>query len=412
MSITTLLKESTSVNAISSGRPTLVSLTRATTNLIYTNIVATQHTLTPNVTIYGIKYQQADGTLSATSAATTGGLYTVAEREALPKYPTVLSFGALEDFTVGNVVYRALEDLTLVDGVYTIEEALFTNKIRIVADSADDNELEAPEEAKFTIDTWASNVKTRKLKTEFTVELAQDLEANNFDAPALINDILATQMAEEVNKHIIQSLITVSSRYNVQGVTKNGMIDFTNAEPTTYGLGRVLYQYVCDMNSKIQTETSFSGTYVVASARCAALLAASGFMVNDADTEYLADSATGLLNNGLELYTDVNAPFDYVLVGLVEEFGDMETVGSLFYCPYSEGLDPDNNRDHIGAFKVCVDPNSLQPKVMLLMRYALSANPYTSGDDVTRVHDAGNLDTLSGKSKMSVVLGVKLPKYA
>ena len=68
--------------------------------------------------------------------------------------------------------------------------------------------------------------------------------------------------------------------------------------------------------------------------------------------------------------------------------------------------------EHVGAFKVIVDPASLQPSVALLVRYALSVNPYTVGldEDEARVINAADMDKMAGRSKMSVMLGVKLPK--
>ena len=118
-----------------------------------------------------------------------------------------------------------------------------------------------------------------------------------------------------------------------------------------------------------------------------------------------------MLNNGLPLYCDTNSPVDYVIVGVKAEFGGKETVGSLFYAPYTEGLDLDDP-EHVGAFKVIVDPASLQPSVALLVRYALSVNPYTIGldEDEARVINAADMDKMAGRSKMSVLLGVKLPK--
>ena len=54
----------------------------------------------------------------------------------------------------------------------------------------------------------------------------------------------------------------------------------------------------------------------------------------------------------------------------------------------------------------------MQPSVALLVRYALSVNPYTVGldEDEARVINAADMDKMAGRSQMSVMLGVKLPK--
>lgn len=215
-------------------------------------------------------------------------------------------------------------------------------------------------------------------------------------------------MAEDINKDILQSLITVSSRYKVAGVTEDGILDISSYERAPEA-GRLLYQMMCEMNSHIQRTTSYSGTYVVASTRVAAILASSGFMkfTGDADN----NNAYGNLKNGLPLFCDTNTPFDYMTVGVKATFGEAETVGSLFYAPYSEGLDLEE-KEHVGTFKIINDPESLQPQIALMVRYALSANPYTvaKDDKEARVIDGSDMDKMAGCSDMSVLIGVKLPK--
>ena len=165
------------------------------------------------------------------------------------------------------------------------------------------------------------------------------------------------------------------------------------------------------MNSEIQKTTSYSGTFVVASSRVAAMLAGSGWLKHrPEDEQWLPETAYGYLINGLPVFCDVNSPLDYVTVGVKENYGGNEVVGSIFYAPYTEGLDLDDE-EHVGAFKVIVDPDSLQPSISLMVRYALSANPYTvaKDDKEARIIDATNMDLMAGQSNMSYLLGVKLP---
>ncbi|MFP9072159.1 hypothetical protein ACLI1Z_16685, partial [Enterococcus faecalis] len=105
-------------------------------------------------------------------------------------------------------------------------------------------------------------------------------------------------------------------------------------------------------------ESTYTATFCVASARAAAILAASGWLKHKPeDDKYLSQNAYGFLANGLPLYCDTNSPLDYVIVGVVENIGEKEIVGSIFYAPYTEGLDLDDP-EHVGAFKVVVDPES------------------------------------------------------
>ncbi|ARW58156.1 capsid vertex protein [Serratia phage X20] len=407
-----LLRESTTTGTSSIGRPDLVALTRATTNLIYTDLVASQRTKQPEATLYGVKYLNHDKVMSFMSAATYAGA--ISSRDGIPEFENK-AWAKGDLFQNEKVVYKVLKDNPFEGTSETepfdiISEAIVDSAIRLVAEAADTSKFESADsdvsDASFRMDRWKVPVKSRKLRTDLTVELAQDMEANGFDAAVTVEDVLATVMAEEVNKDIVQSLITVSSRFRVEGISDKGMLDLTGVDEAPE-MGRRLYRYICEMNGNIQRQTSYSGTYVLASSRVAAMLDASGWVKEDEDSEL----SYGKLNNGLKLYVDAVTPVDYVIVGVKATFGELESVGSLFYAPYTEGLDLEDP-EHVGAFKVIVDPDSLQPTVCLLVRYGLSVNPYTLGiaDKDARVIDGSDMDNLAGLSKMSVLLGVKLPK--
>lgn len=413
-----LLQESATTGVNSTARPALLALTRATTNLIYQDLVATQYTDQPTAALYGVQYLTPGKALSFSTGATYSGAYGLADREALPEFDGTNNFVKGDVFVFEDVVFKVLKDdpfagTTETDPEAIVQEGIITSAIRLAPEAAPTVKFESGEEvidAKFKVDKWQAKVKSRKLKTSLTVELAQDMEANGFNTTEMLDDILSTQMAEEINKDILQSLITVSSRYKVEGVTDKGILDLSSITSSVEA-GRNLYHYVCDMNAYIQRTTSYAGTYVVGSARAIAALSASGWLLTDEDQP---DAASGVLRNGLVVYTDTNSPIDYVTVGVKAEYGDEEMIGSLFYAPYAEGLseiaDP---VDHVGAYKIITDPDSLQPTLMLLLRYALCVNPYTMpiDDKSARVIDSTDLDQFAAQSKMSVLLGLKLPKH-
>ncbi|AWD92025.1 head vertex protein [Enterobacteria phage vB_EcoM_IME341] len=417
--INELLRESTTTSSNSLGRPNLVALTRATTKLIYRDIIAEQRTSQPIAALYGVKYLTPDNEFSFQTGAVYGGEVGSKDRETIPELTDkAQAIAEGEYFKYQNVVYKALQASPLASTSATeladaLQEGLVSLTCRLVPDAAHTEKFEAGDveisNAVFQVNKWNAPVKSRKLKTALTVELAQDMESNGFDAPAFLEDLLATVMADEINKDVLQSLITVSKRYKVTGVSDNGIIDLSyNSAPES---ARKLYEMVCEMNSEIQKTTSYSGTFVVASSRVAAMLAGSGWLKHKPEDEaWLPETAYGYLINGLPVFCDVNSPLDYVIVGVKEDYGGNEVVGSIFYAPYTEGLDLDD-QEHVGAYKVIVDPDSLQPAISLMVRYALSANPYTvaKDDKEARVIDATNMDLMAGQSNMSYLLGVKLP---
>lgn len=415
-----ILNESITSSASQSGRPTLVALTRATTNLIYSDLVATQSTRQPVAALYGVKYLNPNKELSFVTGSTYAGQYGSIDRQSMKN----LSLSNLNEIKNGelflyqDVVFKSLsntpfEGTTETDLYDVVNEAIASSTIRMAPEAAETEKFEATNpdiaEAGFVVNKWQASVRSRKIKTELTVELAQDMERNGLDTPNMLEDLLATQMAEEINKDVMQSLITVSKRFKVAGIPK-GVLDISSIT-SAVEQSRELYRYICEMNAMIQRATAYSATYVVASSRCAAVLASSGWLTVDDEQP---DAAYGVLNNGLVVYCDNTSPIEYVVVGVKADYGNAEMVGSLFYAPYSEGISEavSDDVDHIGAYKIINDPESLQPKIALSMRYALCVNPYTMGidDEEARIIDATNMDNFAGRSEMSVLLGVKLPK--
>lgn len=415
-----ILSESVATSDIDLGRPNLLALTRATTKLIYEDLVAVQPSSTPVAALYGVKYLNPNKELSFLTGATYSGKISDVDRDSI----TELSMANLSSITKGqyfkslDVVFKALTDTPFAGTAETevadvISEAIAASTIRLVPDAAETAKFEDRDveisEAGFIVNKWQAVVHSRKFKTEITVELAQDMEANGFDTPEFLEDLLATQMAEEINKDVMQSLITVSSRYKVKGVSDKGVLDLTTIG-TAQDQGRELYRMVCEMNASIQRASSYTATYVVGASRVVAVLAASGWLSKKKDTP---DNAYGTLLNGLHVYCDNTSPVDYLVVGVKAEYGEQEMIGSLFYAPYTEGRKEGSDPvDHMGAYTVITDPSSLQPRVALLMRYALCVNPYTVGinEEEARIIDATDMDKFAGQSKMSMLLGVKLPK--
>ncbi len=419
--INALIHESTLTAANQVARPNLLSYTQATNKRIFKALVAEQKTTQPVAALYGVRVLNPDDKMTYLGGATFAGQIGMFERKNIPEFTNKDEAYAVGDmFQFESVVFKVLEASPFAGTLETdlgevISEAIAAGHIRMMSDAAFTDKFEKghPEiaEAGFRIDKWQTEVKSRKLKTSLTVELAQDLEANGFDATDFIDNILGIQMAEEINKDVLQSLITVSSRFKVQGVSEKGVLNLTDPKyDNAQDRARTLYYYMCEMNSAVQRQTSFAGTYAVASSRCAAILAASGWVEKKEGQDELA---YGVLKNGLPLYADMNSPCDYVIVGVNADMGEGQTVASLYYAPYTEGLSEvdDEGDTSVGEFKVIVDPESLQPTVALLARYALTANPYTvaKDDKEARIIDGADMDKMANQSQLSSYLGVKLP---
>ncbi|QBX32855.1 precursor of head vertex subunit [Aeromonas phage Asfd_1] len=399
-----LLSESTTTAANSQGRPALVGLTRSVNALIYSELVAIQETTQPTSTLFGVRYRNPNGDMAFQSMATYGGL--VGSRDGITQAAAgpYVKGDIFQD--TDTVVYEVLKDFTLAvtvpgtleDAIY---EAVIVGDIRIKSESAPSQYFEQGSDivqTDFQFDRWNAEVKSRKLKSDVTVELMQDLEANKMDAPSVVEDVLATMISEDINKDIIQTLGTVSTRFMMGDMTKP-ILDLTTATDAVI-IGRTLYQYVCEMKGQMQRQTSFDATYALCSVRVGALLSASGWLKPSSDP--LAD---GELYNGMKVYVDAYSSFDYVVVGCKHEMNDIEHVGSLFFSPYVES-------DNLGSYKIVNDADSLQPHLCMMIRYGLSVNPYATGlgESDKRLTRGDDWSKLAGQSRLSYMLGVKLPK--
>lgn len=399
-----LLKESTSSVANQTARPQLLALTRAVNNLIFSDLVAIQPTEQPVCALYGLRYLNRDGQMTYRTASTYGGL--AGNRDQYEEFNKDKEYQVGDYFAFDDVVYEVMTAGAVGADITTPEEAIFkgvmANKIRFFSDCAP---VEYFEDSNTDISTtffnfakWQVNVGSRKLKTDFTTELMQDLEANQINSENSIIDLLATVASEEINKDIMQKLITVSTRYKVKSITPDGVLSLVNVQEAP-AQARELYRYACEMSNQMLRTSSFSGTYVLASSRVVGLLQASGWM-EESDNAL----SEGRLRCGLEVYADTVTPFDYMLVGCKHMIGDMESIGSLFYSPYTES-------DGAGAYKSVIDPNSFQHKVAIMNRYALSVNPYTTktGQDLDQPVKGDEWAKLAGRSEMSYILGIELP---
>ncbi|MGL5305195.1 MAG: hypothetical protein ACRC9Y_03205 [Aeromonas veronii] len=399
-----LIQESTSAGNIELPRPQLVALTRAVNALIFTDLVASQETKSPISTLFGVRYMNADGEMTFRTPATYGGKY--GDRSGIDSELSAAntSFAKEDVFKYQNVVYQALEAVNISDlgGGDDIDKqlaiALMLNKVRIISDAAEvsENEYVEPSEANLKIDRWKIEARTRKLKSSVTNEFLQDITASGFDGESVIRDMLATELSDEINKDIMHKLQTVSVRHETAGIDAG--IYYAGSASDDPTKGRTLYRIVCEMARAVHSDTAFEATYVLCSARVAALLSSSGWIKGDQNMKNLY---TGILVDGLKVYVDAVSKFDYVIVGTKQTKGDLENVGSLFYTPYVE-VDGVNS-----SLTTVVDPKSLQPSFMTMTRYGLSVNPYTTKDgDETQIHQGDDWNALAGKSKYSRFVGV------
>ena len=238
-------------------------------------------------------------------------------------------------------------------------------------------------EMAFSIDKATVTAKSRALKAEYTMELAQDLKAvHGLDAEGELANILSSEILAEINREVVR---TVNQK------AKLGALQASVAVKGIFNLhtdsdGRWLAEKAKGLIVQIEREANViaketrrgKGNYVICSSDVASILAASGMLdyapalstaLNVDDT---GNTFAGVLNGKFKVYVDPYATGtnpDYVTVGYR---GNTPYDAGIFYCPYV----PLTMVKAIGE-------EDFQPRIGFKTRYGMVANPYVSADGST-----------------------------
>ena len=245
----------------------------------------------------------------------------------------------------------------------------------------------APGSMGFTVEKVSVTAKTRVLQAEYTMELAQDLKAvHGLDAEAELANILSSEILGEINREVIRSInetAKVGSTGTVAGVLT------VAANSADSGLGRWQAEQFQGIAFRLEQEANIiaketrrgKGNYIICSSSVAAALSAGGSMAYGAgqDSASLAvDNAgntfAGTLKNGMKVYVDPYATYDYATVGYK---GTNTYDAGLFYCPYVP----------LTMLKA-VNAEDFQPKVGFKTRYGLVANPFVEAGATGAITEA------------------------
>jgi hypothetical protein len=237
-------------------------------------------------------------------------------------------------------------------------------------------------EMQFSVEKISVEAKTRALKAEYTVELAQDLKAvHGLDAETELANILSGEILAEINREVMRTI------YRSAKLGGNaGAFDLTNDSDGRWSVERykgLMFQIEREANAIAKETRRGKGNFIICSSDVASALAAAGVMdYNPAlNTNLNVDSTgntfAGVLNGKTRVYVDPYASGDFVVTGYK---GDSAYDAGLFYCPYVP-------LQMVRA----VGENTFQPKIGFKTRYGMVANPFAEGATA----GAGALNTRS-----------------
>ncbi len=266
-----------------------------------------------------------------------------------------------------------------VDGTYNIGRPISTGTMEAKEDYA---------EMSFAIDKTTVTAKSRALKAEYTVELAQDLKAiHGLDAEAELSNILSQEFLFEINREVVRTIYTVAKTGSPATATA-GTFDLdidSNGRWSVERFKGLLFNIERDANHIAQDTRRGKGNFIVCSADVASALAMSGVLdytpalSTNLNVDDTGNTFAGVLNGRYRVYIDpysanLGAASQFYMVGYK---GTSPYDAGMFYCPYVP-------LQMVRA----IDPNSFQPKIGFKTRYGLIANPYVTTSDTRSDSDA------------------------
>ncbi len=237
-------------------------------------------------------------------------------------------------------------------------------------------------EMAFSIEKTSVTAKTRALKAEYSIELAQDLKSvHGLDAEGELSNILSTEILSEINREVVRTVYATAKPGAAVGTATAGTFDLdvdSNGRWSVEKFKGLMFQIEREANAIGQQTRRGRGNIIITSADVASALAMAGVLdyssaltgKNNLTVDDTSTTFAGVLNGKYKVYVDpytANVQANQFFV--VGYKGTSAFDAGLFYCPYVP-------LQMVRA----VDPNSFQPKIGFKTRYGLVANPFVSLD--------------------------------
>ena len=370
---------------ISNWDPILISLVRrAMPNLIAYDIAGVQPMTGPTGLIFAMRsrytsqtgneamFDEADSDFSGRNAAgsSVDGFSSTAQAGT---NPSVLNDGSPGTYTAGTAMTTA------------------------AAEALGDDSGNAFAEMAFSIEKSTVTAKSRALKAEYTMELAQDLKAiHGLDAETELANILSAEILAEINREVVRTIYVNAEKGAATNTTTAGIFDLDTDSNGRWSVERfkgLMFQLERDANRIAQRTRRGKGNIIITSADVASALQMAGVLDytpalnNNLNVDDTGNTFAGVLNGRYKVYIDPysanSATTQYYVVGYK---GTSPYDAGMFYCPYVP-------LQMVRA----VGQDTFQPKIGFKTRYGLVANPFAETGAIsgaaTPVNGAGSANS-------------------
>jgi hypothetical protein len=225
----------------------------------------------------------------------------------------------------------------------------------------------------FTIEKATVTAKSRALKAEYSLELAQDLKAiHGLDAETELANILSTEIMAEINREVIRTVnAQAKTGAGTSNTAVNGIFNLSTDADGRWSVEKfkgLIVQIEREANIIAKETRRGKGNFMICSSDVASVLSASGMldyspaMSTNLQVDDTGNTFAGVLNGRMRVYIDPYAVADYVNVGYK---GTNPYDAGLFYCPY------------VPLTMVrAVGEDTFQPKIGFKTRYGMVSNPF------------------------------------
>ena len=259
---------------------------------------------------------------------------------------------------------------------YDVGQGMQTGSAEALGDGASNHF----QEMAFSIEKVTVTAKSRALKAEYSLELAQDLKAiHGLNAESELANILSTEILAEINREVIRTIYKSAEQGATINTSTAGVFDLdtdSNGRWSVEKFKGLLFQIERDANQIAQRTRRGKGNVVLCSADVASALTMAGILdytpalnanLNVDDT---GNTFAGTLAGKYKVYIDPfaanNDANQYYVVGYK---GSNPYDAGLFYCPYVP-------LQMVRA----VGQDTFQPKIGFKTRYGIVANPFAEGN--------------------------------
>jgi len=240
-------------------------------------------------------------------------------------------------------------------------------------------------EMAFAIDKVTVTAKSRALKGEYTMELAQDLKAvHGLDAETELANIISQEVLAEINREVMRTIYFSANHGAQHNTSTAGVFDLdvdSNGRWSVEKFKGLLFQIERDANAVAEKTRRGKGNVIICAPDVASALSMGGVLDSGGalNVDSTGNTFVGTLGGRYKVFIDPYANASATNFYVVGYKGSSAYDAGIFYCPY------------IPLQMVrAVGENSFQPKIGFKTRYGMVSNPFansTGNGVVTTAND-------------------------